>query len=603
MLTKTTVSPIGSKRFKASAWSLKSVLYIFLLLMPAFLQAQNWAALGKPDFTGSGANFVGIGFDGTDNPYLCTGGTVWKFSNGSWSTVGNPNSTYCTNELYYSFAVDKNGISYVSGAPSFDSTVVFKYSGDKWSVLGNKFTPVVNGKSLMILDGNGTPYIVLTKSLGNNAPSHLNVYKYNGSKWDSIGPGLSGMVSSFAIDGNGVIYLSYYSQQKGYLLKYSGGHWTQIGTSFSPADYGNIVSMAFNSSNTPFIVFPDAAANGDLSVMSFNGSGWNTMGKTGITGNSGPNGCASYNIVFDKSDNPYVLYGTPSHKSGVLKYNGNSWVNLGGTFGGNYREAPFTSQLGFDSKGKLYAGVMEEPYQRPSMYFYKNIGCIPTTSMTTITTKSSSYTFNGATYNASGKYVAHLSNKAGCDSAATLNLTIIPGIKLTMSASSNNNIQAHWNLIDKHRYVLHYKISSVNIWLTKTVIKDSQFVITAPKAGQTYQGYVTDSTGTVMSNFAVYNVPGSVCNETAPVIISHKVTTNSDSISWTGSAPYYRVYYKTYADVNFWGKALTTSNSVKIKTLAPNTGYDFMILDSCKGGYGYSSKIDTIRTLRLPIKK
>ena len=48
-------------------------------------------------------------------------------------------------------------------------------------------------------------------------------------------------------------------------------------------------------------------------------------------------------------------------------------------------------------------------------------------STTTITTCSNNpYTFNGTNYNTSGTYIAHLSNSVGCDSAATLILTVKP---------------------------------------------------------------------------------------------------------------------------------------------------------------------------------
>ncbi len=49
----------------------------------------------------------------------------------------------------------------------------------------------------------------------------------------------------------------------------------------------------------------------------------------------------------------------------------------------------------------------------------------PTTSISNASIcAGGSYTFNGTTYTKAGSYVAHLKNAAGCDSAATLNLTI-----------------------------------------------------------------------------------------------------------------------------------------------------------------------------------
>lgn len=51
--------------------------------------------------------------------------------------------------------------------------------------------------------------------------------------------------------------------------------------------------------------------------------------------------------------------------------------------------------------------------------------CVPTASTTTVT-DTCDYTWNGVTYTTSGVYVYATLNAAGCDSIATLNLTILP---------------------------------------------------------------------------------------------------------------------------------------------------------------------------------
>ncbi len=59
------------------------------------------------------------------------------------------------------------------------------------------------------------------------------------------------------------------------------------------------------------------------------------------------------------------------------------------------------------------------------LYTYTN--CVATTSTTNLTIPSTSlpYTWNGLTFNATGSLTKHLTNAAGCDSTATLNLTVI----------------------------------------------------------------------------------------------------------------------------------------------------------------------------------
>src|SRR5205823_2792340 len=60
-----------------------------------------------------------------------------------------------------------------------------------------------------------------------------------------------------------------------------------------------------------------------------------------------------------------------------------------------------------------------------------------TTSTTSVSVCAASlpYTWNGTSYNAGGSYVYHTTNAAGCDSAATLNLTILNATTSTTSVS------------------------------------------------------------------------------------------------------------------------------------------------------------------------
>ena len=50
----------------------------------------------------------------------------------------------------------------------------------------------------------------------------------------------------------------------------------------------------------------------------------------------------------------------------------------------------------------------------------------------------SSYLFNGTSYNQSGTYTAHLSNSRGCDSSATLILSIVPTVTPTLEIAANS---------------------------------------------------------------------------------------------------------------------------------------------------------------------
>ena len=87
---------------------------------------------------------------------------------------------------------------------------------------------------------------------------------------------------------------------------------------------------------------------------------------------------------------------------GAYSFNGNSYSNAG-----SYT-AHLTNAAGCDSAATLVLTIKQ-----------------PSTSTTTASIcAGSSYTFNGTSYSSTGSYTSHLTNSAGCDSSATLVLTV-----------------------------------------------------------------------------------------------------------------------------------------------------------------------------------
>ncbi len=73
----------------------------------------------------------------------------------------------------------------------------------------------------------------------------------------------------------------------------------------------------------------------------------------------------------------------------------------------------------------------------------------PTSTSITNTTICSSalpYSWNGLTFNAAGSQTKHLTNSVGCDSAATLNLTVnSPSLSTTNVSICSSSLPYHWN--------------------------------------------------------------------------------------------------------------------------------------------------------------
>ena len=89
-------------------------------------------------------------------------------------------------------------------------------------------------------------------------------------------------------------------------------------------DYTDI---AIDGNGTPYIVYRDGSNSNKASVKKYNGSSWVIVGGAGLSA-----GTVTYTtIAIDGSGTPYVAYqdGGNSNKATVMKYNGSGWVTVG----------------------------------------------------------------------------------------------------------------------------------------------------------------------------------------------------------------------------------------------------------------------------------
>jgi len=92
---------------------------------------------------------------------------------------------------------------------------------------------------------------------------------------------------------------------------------------------------------------------------------------------------------------------------GSYLWNGNTYISSG-----TYAKTGLTNAEGCDSTAILNLTIKQ---------------LTSSTTNITITTSQLPYSWNGYNYNFAGNYTAHLTNAVGCDSAATLNLTVVSG--------------------------------------------------------------------------------------------------------------------------------------------------------------------------------
>ena len=132
-----------------------------------------------------------------------------------------------------------------------------------------------------------------------------------------------------------------------------------------------------------------------------------------------------------------------------------------------------------------------------------------------------SYEWNGTTYTTSNTYTYTTTSAAGCDSIATLNLTILPNYTITFNANGGNGTMAAQTVCSGETATLNAN--------------------TFTNAGSNFMGWATSASGdvayangaevTVTGNMTLYAVWNTACtNATATVS-----ATNCDSYTWYGT--------------------------------------------------------------------
>lgn len=179
-----------------------------------------------------------------------------------------------------------------------------------------------------------TPYIAYSdEDQGNKAT--VRKLKSDGTGWETVGTvGFSaGAVKdiSIAFDNTGIPYVVYSDaskSDKAVIMKYNGTAWEAVGDaagiSTGAASY---TSIALCSSNVPHVVYSDAGNGGKAVVMKFNGTAWEAVGTaTGISA-----GSTAYTSIAIYDCAPYVAYKDIQNggKAAVIKWDGTIWSVVG----------------------------------------------------------------------------------------------------------------------------------------------------------------------------------------------------------------------------------------------------------------------------------
>jgi len=194
---------------------------------------------------------------------------------------------------------------------------------------------------------------------------------------------------------------------------------------------------------------------------------------------------------------------------------------------------------------------------------------IPTTSSTATSVCPSAlpYSWNGNTYNAAGSYTVHLTNAVGCDSAATLVLSLKP-----VSTSTTNTSVCPSALPYSWNGNSYNTVGSFTVHLTNAVGCDSAATLVLslkPVSTSTTNISVCPSAIPYNWNGNTYNTVGSYtvhltnavgCDSAATLVLSLKpVSTSTTNISVCSSALPYSWNGNTYNTVGSYTVHLTNA--------------------------------------------
>ena len=252
-------------------------------------------------------------------------------------------------------------------------------------------------------------------------------------------------------------------------------------------------------------------------------------------------------------------------------FNGTTYTN-GGTY-----VAHLTNAVGCDSAATLILTVKS----------------LSTSTTTAAICSGSSYTFNGITYTNGGTYVAHLTNAVGCDSAATLVLTVKSLSTSTTNASICYGSSYTFNGItytNGGTYVAHLTNavgcdSAATLVLTvKSLSTSTTTAAICSGSSYTFNGTTYTSGGTFVAHLT--NAVG--CDSAATLILTVKSLSTSKTTICICAGSSYTFNGVTYSTAGTYVAHLTNSvgcdsaATLVLKTKATSTSTTTVAI--CAGG-------------------
>ncbi|MBX7107976.1 MAG: T9SS type A sorting domain-containing protein [Chitinophagales bacterium] len=296
-------------------------LFILLLTIPAFAQAQTWKSLG------SGVPYWSYSV-GTWNNQLFAGttGGIYKWDGQSWTVVGDGLNGEVDAILEYNGELIAAGKFTMSGTKTLN--FIAKWNGTTWKDMAGGMNSYVT--SLAVYNGKLIAGGYFTKAEG----TAKYIAQWDGSHWTSLGSGMGGtqgQVMALTVYGSDLIATGFFTKAGGmnvnYIAKWNGTAWSALGSGLGYIGYA---LTAYNGKLVAGGLFSSAGGVSASDIAMWNGSSWSALG-TGIGG-----GVYGYVFALTVYGSDLVAAGIFTTAGGlsaanIAKWDGYAWSPLAGS--------------------------------------------------------------------------------------------------------------------------------------------------------------------------------------------------------------------------------------------------------------------------------
>jgi hypothetical protein len=297
----------------------------------------SWETVGSAGFSANTAYLISLAIDGNNKLYVVfrdganvNKATVMTYNNlsGEWETVGSAGFSIGSANSP-SLAIDVNNKLYVSfsdGGNSYKATTMtYNNLSGEWETVGSAgFSNGSANYTSLDIDGNNKLYVAFSDG-GNSYKVTTMTYNDLSGEWEAVGSSGfsndSANYTSLAIDGNNKLYVAFQDEaniNSATVMTYNdlSGEWEAVGSSGFSASTAYLTSLAIDGNNKLYVSFSDNTDGDKITVMTYNGTNWETVGSAGFS-----NGIYT-SLATDGDNKLYIAFGDEGngYKATVMVY-------------------------------------------------------------------------------------------------------------------------------------------------------------------------------------------------------------------------------------------------------------------------------------------